>query len=104
MGEQCCKNIPHATPSLDQHGLACLVPVDLAEVLSQIQRPALIHCCTGCCAPAADPQRPGTAPVLDQLRQLNRPGLKESEHACIGRLEVEKIRFRLIHVDTTDKV
>ena len=42
--------------------------------------------------------------MLNQLRQLTRPGLKDSEHVCIGRLGVEKIRFPLIHVDTTDKV
>ena len=78
--------------------------MDLAEVLSQIQRPALIDGCTGCCAPAADPQRPGTTPLLDQLLQLTRPRSKDSEHACIGRLRIEKIRFLLIHVDTTDKV
>ena len=86
MGEQCCKHIPHSTASLDQHGLACPVPVDLAEVLSQVQRPALIHCRTGRRTPAADPQGPGTAPVPDQLRQLTGPGLKEAEHVCIGRL------------------
>ncbi len=90
MGKQGLQHLSHAGAGSNPDRLIRGLPLHTLEMGLQIQGPVVGHGGPRCGAPATETQRPGTGPVLNQLRQLRWSRGDQTGSPRISRLRVEE--------------
>ena len=90
VGKQDLQHVSHAAARANPDRLIRGLPLHTLEMGLQIQGPVVGHGGPRCGAPATETQRPGTGPVLNQLRQLRWSRGDQTGSPRISRLRVEE--------------
>ena len=88
--KQRLKHLSHPAARADPHRLIRGLPFDPLKVGLDIKRPVIRRGSPGGGPTTAQPQRPGTVPVLNQGNQLLWPGGDQAGTPRISRLRIEE--------------